>query len=140
VNTRTEPIGSGSFVLRFVFVGCVLIYAPIIVGWVIASGSDGVGTSATEPGSSEISLNEFVIDGPDELPAGPVTLTITNDGVVSHNLVVKDMDIGTPEITPGGQTELDLGSLSPGDYELYCTIKGHRQAGMVHNFTVTDPT
>ena len=141
MNTRVDTDRSGSFVLRFVFWASVLFYTPIIVFAVImASGSDDVGTSpAAEPGGSEISLNEFVITGPVELPAGPITLIITNEGVTAHNLAVRDLGIATPELTPGGRAELDLGSLSPGDYEFYCTIPGHQQAGMVLAFTVTGP-
>ncbi len=86
---------------------------------------------------SEISLSEFAIAGPVELPAGPITLSFTNDGVIVHNLAVRDLGVVTPDLTAGEMAELDLGSVSPGAYEFYCTIPGHEPAGMVLAFTVT---
>ena len=53
-----------------------------------------------------VSLTEFAIDMPTELPAGPTTFEITNDGTIEHNFEVEGQGIEEelPEnLTPGAQ-------------------------------------
>ena len=43
--------------------------------------------------SVAVSLTEFAIDMPTELPAGPTTFEITNDGTIEHNFEVEGQGI-----------------------------------------------
>jgi len=70
-------------------------------------------------------------------PAGPVAITLTNKGLIQHNLVVQeDPSFETIDVNPGqsGTSTLDA---KPGTYTIYCDIPGHRAAGMEAKLTVT---
>jgi plastocyanin len=63
--------------------------------------------------------------------AGTVTITLRNTAQVEHNVTVAQGSTvlgGTPTFT-GGNRSLTV-NLKPGTYTFYCTVPGHRQAGM----------
>jgi plastocyanin len=61
--------------------------------------------------------------------AGTVTVSLRNVGVVLHDLRIE----GAPQLmvsaTPGA-TATSTWSLKKGSYRIYCSITGHRAAGM----------
>ena len=65
--------------------------------------------------------------------AGKVTIDFTNKSAVGHNITVQPASGGsTLGATPtfsGGSKTLTL-DLKPGRYTFYCSVPGHRQAGM----------
>jgi uncharacterized cupredoxin-like copper-binding protein len=63
--------------------------------------------------------------------AGRVTITLTNSAPIEHNVAVAEgaTVLGTTPTFSGGSKSLTL-SLKPGTYTFYCTVPGHRQAGM----------
>jgi plastocyanin len=64
--------------------------------------------------------------------AGSVSITFTNTSPLSHNLTVASSSGAVAGTTPtfqGGSKTLAL-NLKPGTYKFYCTVPGHRQAGM----------
>jgi plastocyanin len=70
--------------------------------------------------------------------AGKVTIAFTNSAPLSHNLTVESPSGSTVGATPtfqGGTKTLSL-SLKPGTYKFFCTVPGHRQAGMEGTLTV----
>jgi FtsP/CotA-like multicopper oxidase with cupredoxin domain len=88
-------------------------------------------SEADEPGGAEqamVSLTEFAIE-PATVGQGG-SLHVMNDGSVLHNLAVEDTDLATPDIEAGNSEVLDLDSLEPGAYTMFCEIPGHREAGM----------
>lgn len=66
-------------------------------------------------------------------PAGEITLKLTNDAPVQHNIAVEETVSET--VQDGGQAEITV-TLPAGTYEYYCEVPGHRQAGMVGTLTV----
>ena len=74
---------------------------------------------------------------PSELPAGTTTFSMENEGNLPHDLVLEELGDRTivPELQGGetGQGEVDL---DPGEYTFYCSIPGHRAAGMEFEVTV----
>lgn len=81
-----------------------------------------------------VSLSEFAISpGPLAASSGS-SLAITNAGSVAHDLNVEGL--ATPEIPAGGSADLDISSLAPGTYEVYCNIAGHRGSGMETEITI----
>ena len=64
-----------------------------------------------------------------------VTLTITNKGMLPHDFVVPQAGINSGTIASGATVELTL-NLSPGTYEFYCSVPGHKQAGMIGTIVV----
>ena len=66
-----------------------------------------------------------------EATAGKVTIDFTNDSSLPHNVKFQGPgveDEGTDTIT-GSSTSLTL-DLQPGEYTFYCSVDGHRAAGM----------
>jgi len=63
--------------------------------------------------------------------AGPVTFRIRNQGVVDHNFGVEGRPGAEVDgIKPGESKTLSV-RLDPGTYTAYCSLPGHREAGMV---------
>lgn len=99
-----------------------------------SSGSGDGGGGGSAPATLDISLTEFALDpGDTEIGAGG-TITLDNDGTVQHDLVIEDT--GSPLIDPGDSDELSVEGLDPGDYVMYCSIPGHREAGMEGQISV----
>ena len=77
-----------------------------------------------------VGLTEFAINPSHVEVAADASLTVTNEGSVEHNLAVKDADVRTENLAPGGRARLDLSSLETGMYTLFCELPGHEAAGM----------
>ena len=63
-------------------------------------------------------------------PAGEVTIHLTNDAQIPHNVEVEGM--GVEEVSDtitASDTNLTL-TLEAGEYEFYCAVPGHREGGM----------
>jgi uncharacterized cupredoxin-like copper-binding protein len=89
--------------------------------------------------SVDVSETEFKIALPEStLAAGSYSFEVANDGKIEHDLVVKGngVDEKTPTIAPGKSATLNV-DLKPGTYDVYCSIPGHKQAGMDVKLTVT---
>lgn len=64
------------------------------------------------------------------LPAmASVRLVLTNAGYVTHNLTVDELGIQLVA-SRGGTAEVTLDGLAAGTYAFYCSVSGHREAGM----------
>jgi plastocyanin len=66
-----------------------------------------------------------------EATAGSVTIDFTNDSSLPHDVKLQGPGVdgeGTDTIT-GSSTSATL-DLQPGDYTFYCSVDGHRAAGM----------
>lgn len=87
----------------------------------------------------EVGLYEWRIDMPTSLPAGTITLTVTNDGTVPHNFEIDGNGIEQAfetDLAPGETRTMEI-ALQPGTYEVYCPISGHAENGMRLELTVT---
>jgi uncharacterized cupredoxin-like copper-binding protein len=69
--------------------------------------------------------------------AGKVTITFTNSSPIAHNLTIASPSglVGATPTFTGGTKTLTV-TLKPGTYQFYCTVPGHRQAGMQGTLTV----
>jgi plastocyanin len=66
-----------------------------------------------------------------EATAGSVTIDFTNDSSLPHDVKLQGPGVdgeGTDTIT-GSSTSVTL-DLQPGEYTFYCSVDGHRAAGM----------
>lgn len=88
------------------------------------------------PIEASIELSEFAITGDLTVDPGDLTITITNAGTMTHNLVFED-GVRSVDILPGDTVTLEVGELAPGTYTIYCDIPGHRESGMEAAFVVT---
>jgi len=70
--------------------------------------------------------------------AGTVTITMTNMSPLEHNVTIASGSTvlgATPTFT-GGARSVTV-KLKPGTYTFYCSVPGHRQAGMEGTLTVS---
>jgi uncharacterized cupredoxin-like copper-binding protein len=69
--------------------------------------------------------------------AGTVTMTMANMSPLEHNLTIAQGStvLGATPTFVGGTRTLTL-NLKPGRYVFYCSVPGHRQAGMEGTLTV----
>lgn len=79
---------------------------------------------------------------PNGLTAKPGNLTITydNPSPVPHSIAVATANgnvLGQVQPFTDGKQSVQLNSLPPGKYIFYCTVPGHREAGMEGDLTVT---
>jgi plastocyanin len=70
--------------------------------------------------------------------AGSVAIAFANSSPVGHNMTIESSSGATVGATPtfqGGVKTLKL-NLKPGTYKFFCSVPGHRQAGMEGTLTV----
>jgi plastocyanin len=70
--------------------------------------------------------------------AGTVTITMANMSPVEHNVTIAEGSkvLGATPTFKGGTRTLTL-KLKPGKYTFYCSVPGHRQAGMEGTLNVS---
>lgn len=66
---------------------------------------------------------------------GKITIKLTNASPVPHDVAVDGAPGSSEVVQDGGSSELTV-NLPAGTYQYYCTVPGHRQAGMVGTLTV----
>jgi uncharacterized cupredoxin-like copper-binding protein len=90
-------------------------------------------TAPAAPKSVPVTEVEFKIELPSTtLSAGTYTFDLTNKGHVGHDLAFNGPGVDnkkTPVITPGKTAQLTV-DLKRGTYDVYCSVPGHKQAGM----------
>lgn len=126
-----------SFVLFFAMVTSVIVFG---VEKSEAKGAEPAGTPAPAGHVVPVSESEFKITLPAEkLAPGTVTFDVTNAGKIQHDLVVSGPGVTgtakTPLVNAGKTAKLTV-TLAAGSYTLYCSVPGHRAAGMVAKLTV----
>jgi FtsP/CotA-like multicopper oxidase with cupredoxin domain len=99
-----------------------------------AAGANAGESTAASTLSYE--LTEFAILGPQDVKPGPVTLQVHNGGSATHNLVI-DGGVRTADLSADESVTLEAGVLSEGTYMIFCSIAGHREAGMEMSLTVS---
>jgi plastocyanin len=69
--------------------------------------------------------------------AGDVTITMDNPSSAPHAVAVKGngIDKDGQTVQQGGTSKVTV-ALKPGNYEFYCPVDGHEQAGMKGTLTV----
>jgi uncharacterized cupredoxin-like copper-binding protein len=71
--------------------------------------------------------------------AGEVLFVVRNEGAIEHNFVIqsaaKKNVAEIAIIEPGTTTEVRA-AVAPGTYTIFCTLPGHREAGMVATLVV----
>jgi uncharacterized cupredoxin-like copper-binding protein len=98
-----------------------------------ATSTQATTTAPAAPKKVAVSETEFKIQlATNALSAGRYTFELKNDGKIDHDLVVDGPGVdneNTPVIGSGKTASLTV-DLKSGTYELYCSVPGHKQAGM----------
>lgn len=148
-----EPAGAGRptkatfeslAVASLVFGFFAIVISLFALGLATQAASSGLGydddgggdtTSATPaepsgdaPASIDIEMAEFAYTPSEGSVAVDGVINLTNHGSLQHDLVIDGLDSGM--IDPGADGVLELKDFEPGEYQFWCTVPGHRDAGM----------
>jgi uncharacterized cupredoxin-like copper-binding protein len=100
-----------------------------------AGGGGGTITEAADPGG-QLKFTKATLSA----KAGSVSIDFTNSSSLPHNLTIQQgtsgPNIGATPTFAGGKKTLVV-KLKPGTYTFYCSVPGHRQAGMQGTLTVS---
>lgn len=104
-----------------------------------SSGDEGGGESAA-PASGPITvtgLDSLTFD-PSSFTAAPgQTIHFVNGGALQHDFIVDELGITMEPINGGEEVDLTVPEdAEPGEYTYYCSVPGHREAGMEGTMTV----
>lgn len=90
-------------------------------------GGGGSTVSITADPGGALAFEESSVDA----TAGSVTIELTNESSTPHDVKVEgpEGDLGGTEIVDGGTASATV-ELEPGEYTFYCSVPGHREAGM----------
>jgi uncharacterized cupredoxin-like copper-binding protein len=68
---------------------------------------------------------------------GKVTIVMTNPSPLSHSVAIEGSGVNsTGAVVTKGGTSTVTADLRPGTYTFFCTVPGHREAGMQGTLTV----
>lgn len=101
-----------------------------------AAGGEHGEEAAALPEGAHVFVAEDIAwgDAPATIPAGEAVLAIDNQGAILHNVTFEGADVVVE--AEGGQSASDTFTLEPGTYDYYCSVPGHREAGMEGTVTV----
>lgn len=111
-----------------------------LAGVVVTAGLLAACGSSSPPAASttvEVTAREFQFD-PNALtiPADQAAeIELTNGGVVEHDITIDAIEFKL-FVPIGGTVTGEIGPLEAGTYEIYCSIPGHKVAGMTGTLTV----
>ncbi|HSC50199.1 MAG TPA: cupredoxin domain-containing protein [Gaiellaceae bacterium] len=96
-------------------------------------------TQAAQAQKVAVSETEFKITfAQTPTSAGSYEFDVKNDGKIAHDFVVSGNGVNakTPLLDPGKSATLKV-DLKPGTYDVYCSVPGHKQAGMDVKLTLS---
>jgi len=108
-----------------------------MVGTVTVVAGGGGGAAAAAPTTAEISAVDLKFEPAEFSVAADtdVTITLTNNGALPHDLHIEGPTPATSDEIAGGESTTFTVNLPAGDYEFWCTVPGHKEAGMVGTVT-----
>jgi uncharacterized cupredoxin-like copper-binding protein len=101
-----------------------------------AAAAPTAGTTQASTKPVEVTAEDIFFE-PKQLsiPASTdVTVSLPNKGVTAHNFSIDELGISV-DIAPGA-TEQTVINAPAGEYEYYCDVPGHKEAGMIGTLTV----
>ncbi|HET9724107.1 MAG TPA: multicopper oxidase domain-containing protein, partial [Actinomycetota bacterium] len=99
----------------------------------VVQGDHAAGQAEAGPTAIEASISGF--DPADlEVPEGEVQLEIVNLDAFEHDLTIDELDVKVP--LGANETVNETFEAPPGTYTFYCSIPGHREAGMEGTLSV----
>lgn len=135
-QARSElSMGMWTFAVAFgamaLLVGIIGLFTPT------RGGGDGAGGgSSAAPKELSVELTEFAVTpaSVDLEPGQKLVLTVTNKGIMGHDLKIGGTD-GTALLDPGKSETVTVGPFDAAT-EAWCTVPGHKESGMVMKVNV----
>jgi len=132
---RQADISAGGWVLSVGLAGVAIMLA--FAGLWLPNGRAGSSTSSVASKKVAVSLTEFKVT-PASIDAEvgqKLVLTVTNDGMMAHDLKVEGTE-GTRMLEPGTSETITIGPFDSAT-EAWCTVAGHKESGMVMAIQIT---
>jgi plastocyanin len=128
-----RPVGVAAIgVIGLLAILYLMIFQPAFGA---GSAAASVGGSTSGPALTLAAQNTGFSTKTLRAPSGQVTITLDNRDPFPHDVTIDAL--GVKVEAGGNQTTSGTFDAPPGTYEFYCSIPGHRAAGMVGTLTVT---
>jgi uncharacterized cupredoxin-like copper-binding protein len=127
----------------------VLVLAAVLLGLLVACGVPDSGMAGAGGFTSDNFPNQVQVAADTkgalkwdkttyEAKAGAVTFVVTNTSPITHNFVLEGNGLRLTSKNFRGQNPefLAVTDLPAGEYQIICTIPGHREGGMVAKLIV----
>jgi len=111
----------------------------LLIGALTLAGCDGSEPDAeSAEGPVEVVGTDGLAFDPAELTvgSGEVTIELTSEPAAPHTFTIEELGDVEVVAADGGETATGTVELEPGTYTYYCSIPGHREAGMEGTLTV----
>ncbi|HEX4744990.1 MAG TPA: cupredoxin domain-containing protein [Candidatus Limnocylindria bacterium] len=110
------------------------VLVAVIVAGIIAGACAPAGSGLPEV---RVVLTDFAFAPKAvEIPAGrKVEFKLTNSGRVEHDITAEGIGFHV-HVMSGERLALEAGPFEPGEYDIFCSVVGHREAGMVGKLVV----
>lgn len=69
-------------------------------------------------------------------PGQAIKLTVKNEGVIDHDLVIKAVGLKILAAPGKSETKTFTAPTAPGTYDIECDVAGHKEAGMTGKLIV----
>jgi plastocyanin len=99
-----------------------------------SGGASGTISDSADP-SGQLKFTKSTLTA----KAGKATVDFTNSSSLPHNMTIEDSSgkqVGATPTFTGGSKSFTV-DLKPGKYTFFCSVPGHRQAGMQGTLTVS---
>jgi uncharacterized cupredoxin-like copper-binding protein/mono/diheme cytochrome c family protein len=97
------------------------------------SQSADAGSGQLQVSAVDIAFEQKELTGPADTE---FTITVTNNGASPHDFNIDELGVKTKMLNPGESETVTINAPA-GDYTYYCSVPGHRQAGMEGTLTIS---
>jgi uncharacterized cupredoxin-like copper-binding protein len=135
IQSVLEPVGDRLLIADEIVVDATAA-TPESAGATPAAGGEEQATGQGAGKTVEVDAHDIYFEPKEvSIPADTdVTVRVPNKGVTLHNFSIDELHIDV-DIAPGATEEVVINAPA-GQYEFYCNVPGHKQAGMVGTLTV----
>jgi uncharacterized cupredoxin-like copper-binding protein len=108
-----------------------------VPGLVGSPAASPAATPATAGAAFQVSTVDLAFDPKTlTIPANTdVKVTVTNKGVLQHDFTIDELKVQS-KLLNGGESDTVTINAKAGTYQYYCSVPGHKEAGMVGTLTV----
>lgn len=148
VMPRRQPDFPGKNGLSVFVLASVVLFLGMLAA-VVVFGRESEAKGAEKPGAAAPPAQAHTVAATESefkialasptVGAGKITFDVKNAGKIQHDFVVSGPGVPasakTQLINPGASSSVTV-TLAAGRYTIYCSVPGHRAAGMVTTLTV----
>jgi nitrite reductase (NO-forming) len=126
-------LGAGTLAAIALVISVIALFTPPSSG----SGGDAAPAGSGATRTVKVELGDMYIKPATlDVAAGTkVTFQVSNVGAMEHDFKIEGTK-GTAKVKPGGSATFDAGALDAST-EAWCTVPGHKEAGMLMKINVT---